>query len=92
MIENKKGRPIGTVGITERRTVKTLRELITPEQYAQVIQSLIDIAMTGAKHSDRINAAKIIIDRLEGKLPETILHQIQNNLTIDDILPRDSNE
>lgn len=76
----------------ERKLRKQLRDLVTPEQFAQVVQSLVDIAISGAKDSDRINAAKIIIDRIEGKLPETIMHHVQNNLTIDDILPKGDDE
>lgn len=71
---------------TERELRKTLKELITPEQYQAVIQRLIDIAIDGKKDLDAINAAKIIIDRLEGKIPETILHQINNSLTVDDLI------
>lgn len=86
MEKNKVGRPFGSGGITERQTRKTLRELITPEQYQAVIQRLIDIAMNGKKDVDAINAAKIIIERLEGKVPEQILHSIQSTLTVDDLL------
>lgn len=70
----------------ERHLRMALKDTITPEQYHAVLQRLIQTAISGAKDIDATNAAKIIIDRLEGKIPESIIHHIANSLTIDDIL------
>lgn len=70
----------------ERQLRKQLKDLVSPEQYAQIVQVLIDTAISGDKASDRINAAKIIIDRIEGKLPETIQHIVDSTVSVKDIL------
>ena len=38
-----------------------------------IAESLISIATTGEKDSDRVSAIKEIADRVEGKAPQTIL-------------------
>lgn len=79
------GRPKNRFGKGELLLRKTLRETITAEQYQQVIESLIDLAITSRNHNARVAAIKIIVERVEGPLPVSIQTE-ENKRTINDIL------
>lgn len=87
---NKGGRPVGSVGVNERRLRKTLREIITPEMYEEVVLSLYDIAINSNSPKAKIDASKFIVERIEGALPQVIETNVSGE-SIKDILARVNN-
>lgn len=86
-----RGRPIGSIGASEQRLRKSIRELITPEQYEQIIQGLVDIALSSNSPKARVDATKLIIERIEGAVP-TIIEGNVAATNINDILARANDE
>lgn len=81
------GRPINALGRVERRLHKALRNIVSEDDYEKVVMQLLSDALTAEKTADRINAAKIIIERIEGKLPDTVIHNVNAPMyDIDELL------
>lgn len=80
------GRQAGAENATTRKLRRTLRDVITDEQYVEVIQSLVDTALDKKDSRARVAAIKLIIEYYEGRAPEKVEHTIQSGPTIKEIL------
>lgn len=80
----------GAIGIVQRQLHRFTKEIVTRDQYEEIINVLIDIAINGKKDSDRLKAIQLIQERLEGRLPETIQHTVNGGLSARDLLTDDN--
>lgn len=78
-------RTLGAYGSGTRRLHRTAREIITPEQYVEVIQDLLRQAFLRDDERTALAAKKIIIEYIEGKPKETI-NVVSESQSIGDIL------
>jgi hypothetical protein len=76
----------GAPSQTTLRLRRALRDIVTDEQYKEVIESLIDIALASKDVKAKVAAIKIIIEYTEGKPTEKMEHTIQSGPTIKEIL------
>ncbi len=80
------GRPLGSTNRVIARG--RIQDVVTPEQYKQIIENLVNIALTARSDRDKIAATKIIIEYLEGKPKESIEITAPEGLTVKDILTK----
>lgn len=85
------GRPKGSLGVSERRIRKVMNEVINADMYETVILSIYDMATTGNSSRVKIDAAKFIVERIEGSLPQVVNNNVMSN-TINDLLNESTNE
>lgn len=70
----KRGRPRGALNATTRAKHRALREIVTPQEYVDVIKGLLDMALAADNEKTRLAAIKEIINRVEG-LPVQLIEQ-----------------
>lgn len=87
MTTNKRGagRPPGALNTRTEDLQKRFMELSTPELFAQVFQSLVNVAIQGEREADRVNASKYLIDRWLGKVPE-VVNVLSDSQSVGDVL------
>lgn len=75
-----------------KQEIRRLKQILTFEQYEQIAQRVINIAIHAEKDRDALEAAKFIIERMEGRLPVEVTADITSRTTLSDILTDDTSE
>lgn len=78
-------RPPGAVNSATKLFQRKVRDIISDDEYIAVIKSLIDTALNSRSPNAKVAAAKIIIERVEGNLPQIIGPQ-ESVVTVESIL------
>ena len=68
---NRNGRKRGATNLRTRLEQQAIADMITNDEYCSIIRSVVDVALNGKEDSDRLRAAKIIIERVEGRIPKS---------------------
>lgn len=80
-------RPPGAVNSATKLFQRKVRDIISDDEYIAVIKSLIDTALNSRSPNAKVAAAKIIIERVEGNLPQAIISSAQESVvTVESIL------
>lgn len=79
------GRPAGALNTRTQDLQKRFVELTSDEMFSQVFLSLITVAISGDRDADKVNAAKYLLDRWLGKVPDVVTVQ-GDSQSVSDIL------
>lgn len=83
------GAPLGNKNAVKNRPITDLiRRAIAQNDFAkarEIADTLIAVATSGEKDSDRVNAFKEIADRIEGKVPQSLTGPDGGPLQVQDV-------
>ncbi len=75
---------IGDTHLSTRQEIRRLKQILTFDEYEQIVRRIINIAINGDNDKNALTAAMYIIDKLEGKTPDVVI--AGNTLTARDLL------
>lgn len=81
---------LGSLNSQTLKLRRTLREIVTPEEYEAVVRELLEMALGDKDRRVQLAAIKLICEYYEGQPPQRIEHTLQSaGLTIKDILNKE---
>lgn len=79
-------RQLGNPNAHTRKLHRTVKEIISEEQYAELVLDLYRQAMQNKDERVAFAAKKLIIEYMEGKPREQVEHTIHSGLTVGEVL------
>ena len=85
-------RNVGDTNVLTRQEMRRLKPILTFEEYEQIVRRIINTAINGENEKNALQAAFYIVDRMEGKIPETINHNVSGKTVKELLTGADSTE